>query len=144
MAAGAHPPAPLCPQPPPRGTPLTTAAMRLPGGCPRLAGVLPLLAAGLRRSPGGFLLLHEAPAAWGTRCRHSLCTEGLVRLLTTCHQLLLVMLGVACSANMPGLGSWSAVVILSLSQELIKLWTVHILQRLILGSAHLPWACCGS
>lgn len=75
-----------------------TAAMQLQGGCHRRAGVLPLLAARLHLSLGGFSLLHEAPAAWDTRCRHSVCTEGCcqagVRLLER-HQLLIVVLDVA-------------------------------------------------
>lgn len=58
-----------------------TAAMQLPGGCHRLAGVLLPLAAGLHLSLGGFSLLHEAPAAWDTSCRHTQCAEGLTGCL---------------------------------------------------------------
>lgn len=47
-----------------------TAAMQLQEGCRRLAGVVPLLAAGLRLSLEGFSLRHKAPAAWDTRCWH--------------------------------------------------------------------------
>ena len=64
-----------------------------------------LQAARLHLNPGGFSLLHEVPAAWDTRHRgHSVCTERYVKLLA-CHQLLFVVLVVACPANMPGLGS---------------------------------------
>lgn len=75
---GAPLPAPPCPLQPPRGTPLMTAAMPLPGDYHRQAGVLLLAAAGHHLTPDGILLLHEAPTAWDTKTSSMQCVYAVV------------------------------------------------------------------